>query len=142
MNSGVVDVFSIPARKSVVYSTSINRARLFMEQHFVEHLSLSQLATIANLTLFRFATVFRKEVGIPPYRYLSHLRVAHAKSLLSQGVPAAVVAAETGFFDQSHMVRHFKRICGVTPSQYMAASLVGPGRAQASTVSANRAEAC
>ncbi len=122
MHNQVVTVAPTSAAGPAVHSTSIGKALHFMEQHFVERVSLSQLAEIANLTLFRFATVFRKEVGMPPYRYLSCLRVQQAKSLLAQGVPAAVAAAETGFFDQSHMYRHFKRICGVTPTQYLAAA--------------------
>jgi AraC-like DNA-binding protein len=32
------------------------------------------------------------------------------------------VAAEVGFFDQSHLGRHFKRAVGTTPSAYLAAS--------------------
>ena len=68
----------------------------------------------------------QREVGMPPYRYISHLRVQQAKALLQQGVPAAVVAAETGFFDQSHMYRHFKRVCGVTPSQFKASAILPP----------------
>jgi len=95
-----------------------------MEQNFVEPVTLSQLAAIADLTLFRFAAVFRREVGMPPYRYISHLRVQQAKALLQQGLPAAVVAAETGFFDQSHMYRHFKRACGLTPSQFKASAIL------------------
>ena len=101
-------------------SSSIAKTLQFMEQNFVEPLTLGQLAAIANLTLFRFAAVFRREVGMPPYRYISHLRIQQAMALLQQGVPSAVVAAETGFFDQSHMYRHFKRVCGITPSQFRA----------------------
>lgn len=138
MHTQVVAVTQNSVAGSAKHSSSISRALHFMEQNFVEPVSLSQLAAIANLTLFRFAAVFRKEVGMPPYRYLSYLRVEQAKTLLEQGVPAAVAAAETGFFDQSHMYRHFKRICGVTPSQYMAATAVSRtpqlrvGRAMAS----------
>jgi len=39
--------------------------------------------------------------------------------LLLAGVPGSVVAAEVGFFDQSHFARHFKRFCGMTPSMYL-----------------------
>lgn len=107
-------------------SASIQKTLLFMEQNFFEPVSLSQLAGIANLSRFQFVTVFRREVGMPPYRYLSHLRIGVAKTLLQQGMSAAVVAAEAGFFDQSHLYRHFKRVCGVTPSQFMAATVRPP----------------
>jgi AraC-like DNA-binding protein len=67
----------------------------------------------------RFAATFRRRLGKPPYRYVCDLRVRRAQALLGQGHRAAVVAAETGFFDQSHMVRHFRRVCGATPRHFM-----------------------
>lgn len=104
------------SRQSVV----IQKTLLFMQQNFVEPVTLSQLAAIANLSLLQFSAVFRREVGMPPYRYLSHLRIRKAKDLLEQGMPISMVAAEAGFFDQPHMYRHFKRACGLTPGQYLA----------------------
>jgi AraC-like DNA-binding protein len=38
--------------------------------------------------------------------------------LLLAGFPIADVAAQTGFADQSHLTRRFKRVVGVTPGQY------------------------
>ena len=43
-----------------------------------------------------------------------------AQALLRQGVPAATVASEVGFYDQSHLARCFKRVCNMTPGQYQA----------------------
>jgi AraC-like DNA-binding protein len=39
--------------------------------------------------------------------------------LLLAGVSGSVVATEVGFFDQSHLARHFKRLCGMTPSAFV-----------------------
>ncbi|HBZ55962.1 MAG TPA: AraC family transcriptional regulator, partial [Syntrophobacteraceae bacterium] len=44
--------------------------------------------------------------------------IRRARGMLSQGRPIAEVAQATGFSDQSHLTRHFKRILGVTPGQY------------------------
>ncbi len=103
-------------------SSPIREALSFMEANFAEPLTLAQLARLSNLSVFRFATVFRREVGLPPHRYLCRLRVRHAKSLLRQGTSPATVAMDSGFFDQSHLCRHFKRLCGVTPGQFAATS--------------------
>lgn len=102
-------------------SAAIERALDYMQRHLMEPLSLQQLAQISGLGLMPFSAAFRREVGMPPYRYLSQLRVARAKALLREGMPLAMVAAESGFFDQPHMYRHFRRLCGVTPGQYLAA---------------------
>jgi transcriptional regulator GlxA family with amidase domain len=68
--------------------------------------------------VFRFATVFRRHYGVPPYQYLCRLRIEHARHLLRQGTPPVIVAMESGFFDQSHLSKHFKRLCGTTPGRY------------------------
>jgi transcriptional regulator GlxA family with amidase domain len=103
-----------------VRSPAIQRVLRHMDAHLMEPLSVEQLAQIAGLGEMSFSTLFRREVGMPPYRYLSHLRITRAMALLREGMPLAMVAAETGFFDQPHMYRHFRRVCGVTPGQYLA----------------------
>jgi AraC-like DNA-binding protein len=91
-----------------------------MEANFAEPLSLARLARVSNLGLYRFATLFRREMGMPPHQYLCHLRIRHAQSLLREGTSPATAAMESGFFDQSHLSRHFKRLCGVTPGRFAA----------------------
>ncbi|WP_083748701.1 helix-turn-helix domain-containing protein [Pelomonas sp. KK5] len=89
-----------------------------IDAHLSEPLSLEGLAQLSGLSLWRFATVFREHVGLPPYRYIDQQRVRHAQLLLRQGMPPARVATEAGFYDQSHLSRRFKRQCGMTPGQY------------------------
>lgn len=98
---------------------AVMRAREFLETHYAENLSLEQLAQIAHLSPYHFIRVFRQMVGLPPHAYLTQVRVERAKTLLEQGIPIVQVAADTGFVDQSHLTRRFKRIVGVTPGQYV-----------------------
>jgi AraC-like DNA-binding protein len=46
-------------------------------------------------------------------------RVEQSRKLLFQGMSIAEAAARTGFCDQSHLNRHFKRILGITPGKYV-----------------------
>jgi len=55
---------------------------------------------------------------MPPHAYQTQLRVLRAKALLRAGQPAARVAASTGFFDQSHLSRHFRWLVKLTPGRY------------------------
>jgi AraC-like DNA-binding protein len=96
----------------------VQRIQDYLRSHYADSISLEQLAGIANLKPLRLLRVFRKQVGLPPHAYLVQVRVARAKTLLSRGVAIAQVAADTGFTDQSHLTRHFKRLVGVTPKQY------------------------
>jgi AraC-like DNA-binding protein len=100
-------------------SMPLTEARAFIEAHFDEPVTLAQLAELSALSVSRFATAFRQQFGSSPYRYLCGLRIERAQALLLAGVPGSVVAAEVGFFDQSHFARHFKRFCGMTPSMYL-----------------------
>ena len=132
MREGAASTFSRPSGGEGAgtrpISPTIRRVLAFMDENFAEPLSLAQLAALSNLSLHRFAAVFRQQVGMPPHQYLCRLRVAHAQSLLRQGTPPIAAAVETGFFDQSHLIRHFKRLCGVTPGQFLAAGRHEAGR--------------
>jgi len=111
------DVPGARFRPTKPLSPAIQTARQRIEESYTEALSLLQLASLSNLSLHRFATAFREQVGMPPHRYQCHLRLEHARSLLNQGVSPADAAIEVGFFDQSHLSRHFKRRYGVTPGR-------------------------
>jgi AraC-like DNA-binding protein len=104
-------------------SEGLDQARAFIEAHFNEPLTLAQMAAPAALSISRFATAFRERFGSSPYRYLCGLRIERAQSLLLAGVPGIAVATEVGFFDQSHFDRHFKRMCGMTPTTFVARTL-------------------
>jgi transcriptional regulator GlxA family with amidase domain len=111
-------------RKPSRRAAAVRKAAEYIEQNSTERILLQELAALANLSPCRFATVFRRQIGLPPHRYLCHVRVQHAVVLLRSGVPLAMAASEAGFFDQSHLSRHFKSIYGVTPGKYL--SQVGP----------------
>ncbi|MFJ3586018.1 AraC family transcriptional regulator [Streptomyces sp. NPDC090127] len=61
-----------------------------------------------------FTTAF----GIAPHQYVTSRRISEARRLLLDGRPLAEVATATGFYDQSHLTRHFRRHMGTTPGHY------------------------
>lgn len=101
----------------------VQRVRGYLHRHYAHSVSLEQLAEVADLKPLRLLRVFQRAVGLPPHKYLVQVRVVRAKALLSAGMPIAEVAHETGFTDQSHLNRHFKRLVGVTPGLYAAGCL-------------------
>lgn len=98
----------------------VRRLRTYLEEQLGTPIRLEDLAALAGMSAFRTLRVFEQSMGMPPHAYLTQLRVARARPLLVQGTPPAQVAALVGFYDQSHLTRHFKRIVGVTPGQYAA----------------------
>jgi AraC-like DNA-binding protein len=99
---------------------AVRRAKEYLDAFPGENVSLERLADEAGLSVYHLCRVFRQETGFSPHRYQILRRVNLAKDLLAGGVPASQVAVETGFFDQPHLTRHFKRVFGVTPGAYFA----------------------
>ncbi|MGD1853164.1 MAG: helix-turn-helix domain-containing protein [Leptolyngbyaceae cyanobacterium] len=97
---------------------AIGRTLDYLHAHYADDVSLQELAAIADLSRFHFCRVFGKTVGLSPSVYQTQLRVAQARKLLAQGLPIAIVATMTGFYDQSHFGWHFKRQVGATPGNY------------------------
>lgn len=123
-------VSSPAARATEPASAGIRRALAHIERHFTEALYLDDLAALAGLSVCRFVTVFRRQVGLTPHRFVCRQRVRYARALLADGVPAAQAALEAGFFDQSHLSRHFKSVYGTTPGRYLRELVSSqPGRA-------------
>lgn len=97
---------------------AIQQVRDYLMAHYTANISLNDLATLVNLRPLRLLRTFRKQIGLPPHAYLNHVRVHQAKRLLAAGWSITDAALETGFVDQSHLHRHFKKMVGVTPGQY------------------------
>jgi AraC-like DNA-binding protein len=97
---------------------AVRRAREFLDANYDRSISLKDLASVAHLSPFYFHRIFCRETGMPPHAYQIQVRLLRAKKLLRSGRPPAEVASATGFADQSHFNRHFKRLMGVTPARY------------------------
>lgn len=111
-----------PAPRDVPpHRPAVLRARDYLGACFTRNVGLDALATEVGLNKFHLLRLFRAELGLPPHEYVTHLRVARARTLLSQGMPAAEVATEVGLCDQSQLNRHFRRIAGLTPGQFVRA---------------------
>lgn len=100
-------------------NVAVKRAKKYLSENFNKNISLEALAKVAYLSPFHLLRAFRKTVGLPPHEYVINLRIQHARHLLSQGRSLSDAAHETGFWDQSHFNRHFKRIMGISPGRYL-----------------------
>ncbi len=107
---------SLPAYRKE--QKAIKQASDYLIANYMENISLGKLASLANLSPYHFNRVFSDQFGIPPHAFQVQLRLAKAKKFLREGMEIAQVAFQTGFADQSHLTRHFKRVIGITPGQY------------------------
>lgn len=86
---------------------------------FVETPTTAELALLANVHPVHLAAVFRKFHNQTIGEYIQTLRVKHASELLlNKKMPLSEIALLTGFSDQSHFTRIFKRFTGTTPGNF------------------------
>ena len=102
----------------------IKLIRDYLKSHYAGNVTLADLTLITNLSPFYLLRVFHNQVGVPPHEYQTQVRIAQARKLLRNGMSISQAALETGFFDQSHLSRNFKRIVGTTPGQYLSQSKI------------------
>jgi AraC family transcriptional regulator len=98
----------------------------YIEEHVDAAPTLAEIAAVTGLNPYHFARQFKAATGLPPHQYVITRRVEQAKHLLRPGTDLclAEVAARVGFYDQSQFCHHFKRLVGVTPSQFRTPSRI------------------
>ncbi len=97
---------------------AVRRARAHLLERWDQPVSLSELSAVAGLSRFELVRRFGADTGLTPHAFQTQVRVRRARRLLTDGVPAAAVAASCGFADQPHLTRVFKRLVGVSPGRY------------------------
>jgi AraC-like DNA-binding protein len=111
----------IVVQRKSVEPPVITRAKEFIAMHQTDDLTLSQVAKAVNTSTFYFCKMFKKVTGLNFTAYVSRLRVERAKSLLlNKNLRVSEIAYEVGFQSLTHFNRVFKRILGVSPTQYRA----------------------
>jgi AraC-like DNA-binding protein len=100
----------------------VERARLFIEAHATQRVSLETLAELAGVSTYHCIRLFNRVLGESPHVYQLRRRIELARALLAKGLPGSRVAVETGFSDQSHFIRMFRRFTGGTPTEIMSGS--------------------
>lgn len=110
-----------PEDKRVRAAVDIMRDRL------AEPLQLADLAREVHLSTFHFLRVFKQSTGLTPARYLTRLRIDHARRYLEQGLGVGQTAVRCGFGGTAPFSAAFLRETGVRPSAYGARRAGGEG---------------
>jgi AraC-like DNA-binding protein len=98
-----------------------DRVRAFLSGEYAAQATLADLAEAAGCSRFAAYRAFRGRFGLSPSDYQRQLRLRAARQALAGGTAVADVAAATGFSDQAHLTRWFRRCYGITPGAYRAA---------------------
>lgn len=96
----------------------MNRVRDYLHEHLAWNPGLDELTRISGIDRFRLSRQFKAAFGQSPHAYLVRLRLRTARQLLASGLSPVLVASQTGFADQSHLGRWFKRAYRITPATF------------------------
>ncbi len=109
----------------VTCAKKVERAREFLDQHCARTVTSEELEKVTSLDRYSLARHFRTQLGTSPYRYLTMRRLDHARLYLSSGWSLSDAALSSGFADQSHLTRQFKRAFGLPPGRWRALQAQG-----------------
>ena len=91
----------------------------YIRLHYGEDISLSDVARLCRVTPEYLSKIFYKETGINFSPFLQNFRISVAKRLLlNSDCKVYEIAEAVGFHDQKYFVKVFKKLCGITPSEY------------------------
>lgn len=100
--------------------TTLTLVIQYIREHLHQDLQLNQIAAIAQMSPYHFLRLFKKSTGVTPHQYILQCRIERATYLLQHSqLSIADIAVQTGFCDQSHLTRYFKRMAGITPKQLL-----------------------
>ncbi len=110
----------IRGEASLSESDMVNDVLLYIEEHYMENIAVSDIALQAGKTPEYLSGVFKKETGKTIIAYLTEVRMIHARILLGQSLDLTIqeIARECGFQSQSYFGKVFRDTYQMTPNEY------------------------
>ncbi len=122
-NSLLYQILSLCYKENFVAnqkSNPIQNSVNYIETHFRDpNITISQVANQSFMSEVYFRKLFKKEFGISPIKYIINLKIEYAVSLIQTGYYSLYeIASLSGYDDYSYFSSEFKRIKGVSPSDF------------------------
>ncbi len=113
------DLESIPDFDDRNVPLSIREVLLYIEENLTDKITLSSLAQQMRMSKFHFSRYFQKYVGMSPMKRVNFARIQRARALLRRDdLTISEIAHRVGYDDLSALLRNFKKITGMTPTEY------------------------
>lgn len=84
-----------------------------------QDLSIEVLAADIFVSKYYLIRKFKSSIGMTPHQFCIQSRIRKSQGLLDEEKTISRIAAEMGFYDQSHFDKAFQRIVGISPSEYV-----------------------
>ena len=96
----------------------IENMKQILEKYLEKSCSIEEMAELSYMSKYYFIRKFKDEIGLTPHQFQIQNKIRKARNFFNILDNTAEIALETGFFDQSHFTRYFKKITGLTPAAY------------------------
>ena len=114
----------LPASRAGAGNAHVEKALAIMQGSIEGSLELGELCGRLRLSREHFVRLFSERMGMPPMRYYSRLKVEAAKAMLSStDLRVQEIADKLGYGNQFNFTRAFRRVSGMSPSDYRAVYL-------------------
>jgi len=114
-----VSKLNIVPRRGGLPEARLKRVLEYIDANVGRNIALSELAGVANMSLYYFAVLFRQSTGMSPHQYVLNQRVERAKEMLRDPNRSVLdVSMSVGFEHQNNFARAFRRVIGVSPTQF------------------------
>ena len=116
--TAMVDTASQEAGQTEENDT-VSKAMHFIQEQYMNPISLLDVATHVNMSQFHFSRLFKKDCGYSPHEYLILTRLNRAKHLLkTTGLPIKVIAQKVGYQNVSSFTNAFTDRVGISPTLF------------------------
>ena len=112
----------------------------YIREHLERPIQIEELAEQMPLSVSHFCRAFKESFGDTPHAYLIRLRLESAQAMmLATDEPLSQIALASGFSDQAHLSKQFRRVLGATPSDWRRRNLT---ETQVNTLRRRSADVC
>lgn len=93
--------------------------KVYLREHLADQVQIKGLARLAALSPFYFIRMFKAQVGVPPHKYLTLVRMERAEELLrTSDLSVTQICHRVGFSSLSHFVTTFRKHAGMPPLEF------------------------
>ncbi|MCE5344540.1 MAG: helix-turn-helix domain-containing protein [Eubacteriales bacterium] len=97
----------------------IRNAKLYIRKNFAQPITLEEVSAAIGFSVNYFSTLFKKETGSGFAKYLTHIRMDEARTLLRDtNHSIAEICKSVGYGDLKHFTHTFRTETGLTPGEY------------------------
>lgn len=104
--------------EDIQYDKTIEGVLNYINSNLENDLSIDTIASEFFISKYYLMRKFKNQIGSSIHNYVVQKRLILARSLISDGLSMSSVCSSCGFNDYSSFVRAFKKVYGVSPSNY------------------------